>query len=108
MTAVVFPAMLLMLRFSLNGGTKGEEMDGENGMSRFELRLYTMLEMEGWSTAGTRVSFSLTTSTHFQRKVQPPDTKLHAEWQCSVKGGELKHGCRPPRKHPFKDPSLLL
>jgi hypothetical protein len=57
----------------------GEEMDGENGMSRFELRLCTMLEIEGGPTAGTRVSFSFKTSTHSQRKVQPPDTKLHAE-----------------------------
>jgi hypothetical protein len=53
MTAVVFPAMLLMLRFSLNGGTKREEMDDENGMSRFELRLCTMLQMEEWK-AGQR------------------------------------------------------
>jgi len=54
-------------------------MDGENGMSRFELRPCTMLDKDGGPAAGTRVSFSFKTSTHFQRKVQPPDTKFHAE-----------------------------
>ena len=58
MTAVVFQPMLLMLGFSLNGGRKGEEMDGENGMSRFELRLCTTV-CSKWKAAQRRELASL-------------------------------------------------